>query len=247
MQLSRGLLVISRWCRIFVVVLFFAATFPSQSPAFPGWKKLKPKPQTDYLDEYLKRARAMNLPSPATVGSLWVANSPLATIARDYKALNPGDLLIIHLTDNFTANANGENKQSRQFATNSAITGLLGTIGAKSRLQNLFSANSNTSLDGKGQSSLSSNVTLNLAAQVLEVMPNGILVVQAARDITVGNDRQTVILRGLVRPGDLAPDNSVSSTSISNLEVEIKGKGAVAEITRQPNIVIRALLKLFSF
>jgi flagellar L-ring protein precursor FlgH len=227
----------------------FALTFflPLACLAFPGIHKFKSKPQPDYLDEYLKRARTMNLPVPATLGSLWVANSPLATVVRDYKALNPGDLLIIHLNDNFTAATNGENKQSRQFSTNSAITGLVGTIGARNRLQNLFNANSATSLDGKGASTLSSNVTLNLAAQVLEVLPNGVLVVQAARDITIGNDRQTVILRGLVRPGDLAPDNSVNSTSVSNLEVEIKGKGAVAEITRQPNIVVRTLLRIFSF
>jgi len=94
---------------------------------------------------------------------------------------------------------------------------------------------------------MSSNVSLNLAAQVIEVLPNGVLVVQAARDITVGNDRQTVMIRGLVRPGDILPNNSIASTSIADLEVEIKGKGAVADITRQPNIVIRILLKLLSF
>jgi flagellar L-ring protein precursor FlgH len=227
-----------------ILIAFF---LPLSCLAFPGFRKNKAKPQTNYLNDYLTRARAMNLPAPATMGSLWVTNSPLATVALDYKALNPGDLLIIHLNDNFTAATNGENKQSRQFSTNSAITGLVGTIGARNRLQNLFNANSATSLDGKGASSLSSSVTLNLAAQVLEVLPNGVLVVQAARDITVGNDRQTVIMRGLIRPGDLAPDNSVNSTAISNLEVEIKGKGAVAEITRQPNIIVRTLLKLFSF
>jgi flagellar L-ring protein precursor FlgH len=94
---------------------------------------------------------------------------------------------------------------------------------------------------------MSSNVTLNIASQVVETLPNGVLVVQASRDLAVGNDRQTVILRGLVRPGDIALDNSISSNAISNLQVEIKGKGAVAEITRQPNIVIRTLLKLFTF
>jgi flagellar L-ring protein precursor FlgH len=73
------------------------------------------------------------------------------------------------------------------------------------------------------------------------------LVVQAARNIAVGNDRQTVYLRGIVRPGDIAPDNSISSAAISDLEAEIKGKGAVAEITRQPNIVIRWLLKILTF
>ncbi len=83
---------------------------------------------------------------------------------------------------------------------------------------------------------MSSNVTLNVGAQVVETLPNGILVVQATRDLLVGNDRQTVILRGLVRPGDIAGDNSIFSSQVSNLQVELKGKGAVAEATRQPNI-----------
>ena len=215
--------------------------------AIPHVKKSKTESPATLYDDYLKRMRAMNFPAPATLGSLWVSSGPLATISKDYKARNTGDLIVIHLVDNFTAATNGENKQSRQFNTNSAITGLLGKIGVRNRLQNLFAANSATTLDGKGQSTLSSNVQLNFAASVMEVLPNGILVIEAARDITVGNDRQTVIMHGLVRPGDLAPDNSIPSTSISNLEVEIKGKGAVADASRQPHIIVRLLLKIFTF
>jgi flagellar L-ring protein precursor FlgH len=215
--------------------------------AIPRSKKPKQESASDSFENYLKRVRSMSPAEPSTMGSLWIASGQFASISRDYKAHNAGDLIVIHLLDNFTAATAGENNQSRQFNTNSAITGLLGKIGARNRLQNLFGANSATALDGKGQSTLSSNVSLNLAAQVIEVLPNGILVVQAARDITVGNDRQTVVIRGLVRAGDLAPDNSIVSTSISNLEVEIKGKGAVADASRQPNIVIRTLLKIFTF
>jgi flagellar L-ring protein precursor FlgH len=231
-----------------ITLLFaLALTTPLHSRALPRLKKAKTDTTASTFDDYLKRVRAMNLSLPETLGSLWVASGSLATISKDYKARNPGDLIVIHLVDSFTAATNGENKQTRQFSTKSAITGLLGTIGARNRLQNLFNANSATSLDGKGQSTLSSNVSLNLAAQVMEALPNGTLVVEAARDITVGNDRQTVLIRGLIRPGDLAPDNSVASTAISNLEVEIKGKGAVADASRQPNVVIRILLRIFSF
>ena len=233
--------------RVGLILLFLPLAIPLPSRALPRFKKTKTDTTASTYDDYLKRVRAMNVPLPETPGSLWVSSGSLATISKDYKARNPGDLIVIHLVDNFTAATNGENKQTRQFSSNSAITGLVGTIGARNRLQNLFNANSAYSLDGKGQSTLSSNVSLNLAAQVMESLPNGMLVVQAARDITVGNDRQTVLIRGLIRPGDLAPDNSVASTAISNLEVEIKGKGAVADASRQPNIIIRILLKIFSF
>jgi flagellar L-ring protein precursor FlgH len=189
----------------------------------------------------------MNPPTPSSVGSLWVPTGPFSSLATDYKARNPGDLVIIHLVDNFTAASNAENKQSRAFSANSSITNFLGKLGSNNALQNLLNGTSSHSLDGKGASTMSSNVSVNFAAQVLEVLPNGVLVVQAARDITLGNDRQTIVLRGLVRPGDLAPDNSIPSTSVANLEVEVKGKGAVADASRQPNIVVRTLLKLLTF
>ncbi len=114
-------------------------------------------------------------------------------------------------------------------------------------MQNLLAANSNTALDGKGSSTMSSNLQLNLAGRVVEVMPNGVLVVEAARDFTVGNDRQTVVLRGLVRPGDIAPNNSVVSSAITSLELEIKGKGSVADASARPNILVRTVLKLLTF
>ena len=217
------------------------------SHAFPRIRKSKSPAASSTYDDYLARVRAMNAPLPATRGSLWVDSGPFSLIAADYKSFHPGDLVIIHLLDNFTATTNGENKQSRQFGAQSSVTQLLGQLATNNRLQSLLNATSSHSLDGKGQSSMSSNVQLNLAAQVMEVLPNGVLVIQAARDITLGNDRQTVYVRGLVRPGDLAPDNSVPSTSISDLQVEIKGKGAVADATRQPNFIVNLLLKLLTF
>jgi flagellar L-ring protein FlgH len=217
------------------------------APSFARSKKPKPETPSNLLDDYLKKAREMNQDTPSTPGSLWVPTGQFASFATDYRAIHTGDLLLIHLTDTFSAASAGENSQSRALSGQSGISSLLGALGSKNRLQNLFNGSSTTSLDGKGSSTLSSSVTLDFSAHVLEVLPNGVMVVQASRDVTVGNDRQTVIMRGLVRPGDLAADNSIASSSISNLEVEIKGKGAVAEASRQPNVVVRTLLKLLTF
>jgi flagellar L-ring protein precursor FlgH len=234
---------VTKW----LVVILASTMAALPAPAWPGAKKNKAPATSSVYDEYLARVRAMNPASPTTTGSLWVDSGPLSLMAADYKARRPGDLVIIHLVDNFTAATSGENKQSRQFSAQSNITQLIGALASNNRLQSLLNANSSHSLDGKGQSTMSSNVQMNLAAQVMETLPNGVLVIQAARDITLGNDRQTVFVRGLVRPGDLAPDNSVASTLISDLQVEIKGKGAVADASRQPNIIVKTLLKLLTF
>jgi len=210
-------------------------------------KKKKPGPASASLDDYLTRVRAAGSQQPATTGSLWVSSGPLSDVAADYKARMPGDLIVVQLVDTFSAATNGENKTSRQFTTQSAITGLLGKIGANNAMQNLLAANSSTALDGKGASTMSSNLQLNLSGRVVEVLPNGVLAIETSRDFTVGNDRQTVVLRGLVRPGDIASNNSILSSSVTSIELEIKGKGAVADASAKPSLLMRVLLRLFSF
>src|SRR5271157_5092683 len=100
----------------FLALFLLATLLPVSSPALPRAKKTKTPATSSIYDEYLAHVRSMNVPQPGTPGSLWVDSGPLSLIAADYKARHPGDLVIIHLADNFTAATNGENKQSRQFA-----------------------------------------------------------------------------------------------------------------------------------
>ncbi|HXX44773.1 MAG TPA: flagellar basal body L-ring protein FlgH [Candidatus Acidoferrales bacterium] len=227
--------------------LLFVGSADFASAATSKNKAPKVSPATTSLDDYIRRVTAAGAEKPSTLGSLWVATGPLSDVASDYKARMAGDPIVVQLVDTFSAATNGENKTSRQFSTSSAITSLLRNIPASNALQNLLSANSNTSLDGKGASTMSSNLQLSLAGRVVQQLPNGMLVIEASRDFTVGNDRQTVVLHGLVRPGDIAPNNSIQSTSVASLELEIKGKGAVADASAKPSLLMRVLLKLFSF
>jgi len=86
-----------------------------------------------------------------------------------------------------------------------------------------------------------------LAGRVVAVLGSGSLVLEAERAVTMNNERQTVVLRGLVRPGDISPDNSVVSNDLSNLELELKGEGVVSEGVRPPNFFMRMLLRLIGF
>lgn len=231
---------------VVILISFFA---PRASRAQFQFLKKNSKPtqvQTS-LDDYLKRVRALDAAPLRTTGSLWFPAAPMTETASDYKARHMGDLLIIRVVDNFSATANGTGSQQRAFNASSGISAFIGNLGPANRLQNLFSPTSTETLSGKGASTLASTLSLNLAGRVVETLPNGVLVVEAARDMTVGNDRQTIVLRGLVRPGDIASDGSVLSSQVSNLEAEIRGKGLVADSIRQPNIVIRTLLKILNF
>jgi len=86
-----------------------------------------------------------------------------------------------------------------------------------------------------------------VAGRVVAVLPNGNLVVEAERRVSFNQQVQVIILRGVVRPGDVAADDSVLSTRVSDLELELKGKGVVTDATRQPNVFTRWLMKLVNW
>ena len=142
---------------------------------------------------------------------------------------------------------NGAIKSARTFSANSGLTGLFGQVKASNALQNLASPSSANNLSGQAQASSSSTLQTTIAGTVVAVLPNGYLVIEAQRKEAVDNQQQTLTLRGVIRPGDLASDDSVNSTSISNLEILLNGHGVISDGTRPPNKVINTILKLLEF
>ena len=82
---------------------------------------------------------------------------------------------------------------------------------------------------------------------MIEVLPNGMLVVEAARQVEFSQQTQTIILRGLVRPEDISQQNQVLSTAISSLELEVRGKGIINDYTHRQNPLVRLLQKVLIF
>jgi flagellar L-ring protein precursor FlgH len=65
--------------------------------------------------------------------------------------------------------------------------------------------------------------------------------------VLINSQHETVVVRGVLRPGDVGPNNTASSTSLADLEIELKGKGVITDAIHRPNAVIRGLQWLFSF
>ena len=222
------------------------------APAFAGgwgWGKKKRKGAVGgSLQTYLQRGNAIGATIiEPTRGSLWTPAASWGNLSTDYKARQVGDLVTILLADQFSASTASTVQTQRAFASQSGITQLLGIVGPRAGIANLFSPSAQTTLNSKGQSAVTRSLQTTLSGQVVAVLPNGVLVIQAARDINFGNERQTVVVRGLARPADVSPGNMVSSMSLSNLEVEVKGKGVVSDGTRGPNPIVRLMLRLLTF
>jgi flagellar L-ring protein precursor FlgH len=208
-------------------------------------KDKPPAPKTS-LASYLERARAMTAAAPST-GSLWSAESRYAALAADDKARSVNDVVIIRVIEQTRAEADGNLKSQRTLESDAGMTNLFGPLGARSGLAGMFSPRSNQSLDGQAQASSSSLLRTSLAGRVVEVLPNGYLVIEAERAIEMNQQHQLLAVRGVVRPADIAPDNSVVSTALSHLEIELKGKGIISDSVRQPHRLTRWLHRLLGF
>jgi len=209
-------------------------------------KKLPPVEQAK--NSYLEQARKQNADPQLSEGSLFRTGNTFSALAPDSKARRVNDLIVINIIEQTTSQAGGSVQSARSFSANSSLVNIpIGHIGANSTLQNLFSPNSANSLKGAATTASNTQLSTTLTGRVIEVLPNGVMVVQAEHSVSMNQETQTMILRGLVRPFDVQPDNSVLSTSMANLEIELKGKGVISDGTRQPNILVRTLLKIFNF
>jgi len=199
------------------------------------------------LTEYLQQFSAQESPAaPNTAGSLWTNSSNLSDLCADYRSHRIGETILIQIVEQTLMSASATVNNQRTFTTHSAITSLPGKL-KTSGVNPLLDANSNTTLKGSGQTSGNSSLKTTLTGQIVAVLPNGSLVVEARRDVLMNNERQVLALRGLVRPIDVASDNSVISTQLANLEIEVKGKGIISDATHRPNLFTRLLLKIAEF
>ena len=212
-------------------------------------KMIEPKPNVAAasLSSYLERVRAENSNIQAVPGSIWTDSGRLARLTTDVRAMRPHDLISVVVSESLAASTDGTVKNTRASNANSAISGLIGTLHSGNALQNLINQTSSSGLNAQGTSATNSSLSTTFGGQVIEVLSNGTLVIEAARQVEFSQQTQTIILRGLVRPEDISQQNQVLSTAISSLELEVRGKGIINDYTHRQNILVRLLEKVLIF
>ena len=213
-----------------------------------GVKLPKKKTEQEMRADYLTRLHEQYMPPPdaRTTGSLWSAANALGDLSSDYRARNVNDTIIVQVSVQTTAAQSGNVNSQRTFSTTSGITGLAGDIATKG-LNPLFNANSATALKGQGSTASNTTFSTSLTGQIIAVLANGNMVIEAERKIAMNNQHEDLLIRGIVRPGDISSANTIPSAALSNLEIEMKGKGIISDSTRPPNAITRAILWLFGF
>lgn len=226
----------------FVLIVFCCTLCAGECAG--GSKQPEPSPLERYVEDATTRSDASRQVSP---GSIWSPSANMMDLARDLRASQVDDLVTILVTERASATASGTVKTARSSKAAYSVTAAGGLTAAAGPLVNLAGASGDQTLDGQGSTSRATMLSTTLTARVTQVLPNGNLVLEGIKDVQVNSERQSVTVRGVVRPVDLSPDNIIRSDRIAQMEIRINGKGVVGDAVRRPFILYRILLGLLPF
>ena len=231
--------------RFIVVVLL---VIPASAGLFG--KKKKPDSQTPTpLEQYVIEADRSNTASQAAraPGAIWSPGAIYGNLGMDLKASHVNDMVTIVVTEKASAVASGDVKTQRQSTAQSAITAAGGLTKATGPWANLAKTNTNTQLQGTGTTSRGATLTATVSARVVNVLPNGYLVVEGIKHVQVNSENQVITIRGVVRPVDLDPTNAIASDRVAQMELQVNGKGVIGDSIHRPFFLYRLLMGLLPF
>ena len=172
---------------------------------------------------------------PSSLGSLWDPGNGRAYMFEDRRAGRIGDIVVVQIVEQHKGSKKANTKADRDANLSAGVSG--GLFGLNSLTQSFadyFNIEAGTSHDFEGDGSTSREDTLTgtIAANVIEVFPNGDLRIQGKREVTVNSEKQTMTIKGIVRRIDLDTQNMVLSSKVADAEISYTGLGVVDEVQR---------------
>jgi flagellar L-ring protein precursor FlgH len=177
-------------------------------------------------------ARKLPPPTPRTDGAIFQAGQQMELFA-DLKARRVGDVLTITLNEATNASKSAVTKTAK--TTSVANTGptifgkTITTHGVPILNTSMSGADS---FDGEGSSAQSNSIVGALTVTVVDVQPNGNLVVQGDKTLKLNQGDEFVHIAGVIRPADIATNNTVTSDKLADAHISYSGKGAVDSSNR---------------
>jgi flagellar L-ring protein precursor FlgH len=183
--------------------------------------------------------------NPPSDGSLWKENG-YRSLFRDLRARQVGDLVTVNIVESSKANKKANTKTSRESSINGGISNVLGwedkikyltslgnkKVGQAYNNEQMFKASMKNEYTGEGETSRDETMTASITARVIDLSPEGNLLIRGTREVKVNNETQFITLTGFIRPEDISPDNTVLSSYIADAKIAYSGSGPVSDKQR---------------
>jgi flagellar L-ring protein precursor FlgH len=171
--------------------------------------------------------------APSEANTLWRSGS--RAFFKDQRAAQVGDIVTVLVRMNDNANLKNVTSAARSSTESGGIPNFFGLEAILPKAVNpatLISASSSNNNTGTGQIQRNEAVTLRLAGIVTQVLPNGNLVVAASQEFMVNSELRDLRVTGVIRPQDIASDNTVLHDRMAEARIAYGGKGQLTELQR---------------
>lgn len=170
--------------------------------------------------------------SPPADGTIFRSGTEVR-LFEDLKAGRVGDILTVRLVERTNASKSSQTQTAKTTSATLANPEVFGRPLTRDGIP-LFSGSldGQSSFDGQGQSSQSNSLDGDITVTVIDRLPNGNLVIQGEKWLTINQGREFIRVTGVIRPNDIETDNSVLSTRIANAQIAYSAKGALADANR---------------
>lgn len=214
----------------------------------------------------------MQAPAPANnPGSLYSQAAQPSYLYEDNRARRIGDVVMVNVTEKSNAKnksktkSNGKNtmdigvnnyfqsatmdpfpgSKALRSATGMDLGALAGMKGVNGSTP-MVNTSRNDQFDSDGETSRESTVTYTIGCRIVNILPGGVMQVEGARQVRVNDDTQIMVVRGLLRPMDVGPDNAVPSTALAEAQIDMFGTGVLAD-RQKPGWLSRILDNIWPF
>jgi flagellar L-ring protein precursor FlgH len=183
-----------------------------------------------------------------------VEGRSLAALYEDQRANAVGDLLTVVVVETSEASREATTDLSRKAAVAADVSAFLGApthfgldrLYGSTGFDPSVKANTANTFKGEGTTTRKDVLRTRVAARVLEVMEDGNLLVEGRRQVKVNEEDQFLFVRGIARPTDISPDNTISSVALAEAQILYGGSGDISSHQR-PGWLYRVVNAVWPF
>lgn len=198
---------------------------------------------------------SMPMPPPKVAArqpnSLWDANR--TAFFKDQRAADVGDILTVLIEISDEAQLENSSERSRSSTESAGLESLLGYEAALDAIlpeavdnNSLIGANADSAFAGEGEIEREEEITVELAAIITQVLPNGNFVIDGTQEVRVNFEKRILQVNGIIRPADISINNTINHNQIAEARIVYGGQGQVTDV-QQPRYGQQVYDVLFPF
>lgn len=176
-------------------------------------------------------------PQDRGANALWQAGA--RNFFNDQRARRIGDILTVRISISDSASVSNESDRRRQSSTSVGVPNLFGLERTAQRAAGgafdpatLIEAEGTSRSQGQGSIAREDRVTLTVAAVVTDILPNGNFVISGRQEVKINAELRELTVAGIIRPEDVAADNTIRHTQIAEARINYGGRGQITAVQR---------------